>query len=91
MGAWLFQGRPEITVAEVRTLSRRAYELVGGHARGVRFQATGVLRSAQEQLLVDLVTGGYLVSSVQGWRVRQTPRWFRDYADWLKNNEKIKF
>lgn len=91
MGAWLFQGRPELTVAEVQTLSHRAYELVGGHARGVRFQAAGVLRSAQEQLLTDLVTGGYLVPTAQGWRVQQTPRWFRDYADWLKNNEKIKF
>jgi len=90
LGAWLFAAGPSVTPPQLAALGRRAFNLVGGHRRGVRFTADRAVQAAQVSLLTDLVAGGYLQVTATGWVVLRQPTWAADYGSWLKNNEKIR-
>ncbi|HIW71922.1 MAG TPA: competence protein [Candidatus Levilactobacillus faecigallinarum] len=85
MGAWLFARPTRLTPEQVTMFGQSAFRLVGGRTAGVQFTARRVLPWAQKHLMEDLVRAELLRPTPKGWAVTGTPRWFRDYHDWLKN------
>lgn len=88
MGAWLFRQGPLILPRVIRQLAQQAFDLVGGHRRGVRFTADRAVTQATGQLLDDLTTAGYLRATATGWAVQRALPWAADYTARLKTNEK---